>query len=141
MLVEEVLLVELVEQREAALEPGELAEVLQQPQADGVKGTEVHLVQIELDTQIDQPIGDARSQLACGLVGKSDDKQRFRRDAFLRDEIDDALDQRESLARSRPCDDEHRAISGQNGGKLLGIGFGLKQWSESSHSMCTQLSN
>jgi hypothetical protein len=49
VLVQKVLLVELVEQREAALEPGELAVVFQQPQADGVEGAEVHLVQVEFD--------------------------------------------------------------------------------------------
>ncbi|MCY1528145.1 hypothetical protein D9M68_632400 [compost metagenome] len=133
-LVQKVLLVELIEQREAALEPGELAEVLQQPQADGVEGAEVHLVQIELDAQIGQPVGNARGQLARGLVGEGDDKQRLRSDAFLRDEIDDALDQREGFTGTGACDDEHRAIGGEDGFELLGVGLGLKGGGAAGHS-------
>ena len=98
MLVEEVLLVELVEQREAALEPGEFAVILQHAQADGVERAEVHLVQVELDVQLGQPVGDAGGQLARCLVGEGDDQQRLGRDALVGDEIDDPLDQREGLA-------------------------------------------
>src|SRR5690606_16194459 len=98
VLVEEVLLVELVEQRKAALEPSKFAELLQQPQADGVERAEVHLVQVELNAQLGQTIRNASRQLARGLVGEGDNQQRLGGDAFLRDEIDNALDQREGLA-------------------------------------------
>jgi len=83
--VEGVLLVELVEQREAALEVGELAKDLQQPQADRVERAQVHLVQGELDAQIAQPVGDAGRQLARGLVGEGDDEERLGRDALVGD--------------------------------------------------------
>lgn len=71
-------------------------------------------------------MGDARGQLARGLVGEGDDKQRLGFDAFVRDEMDDALDQCKSLAGTRPRDDEHRAIGGKDGFELLRVGFGLK---------------
>ena len=120
-LVQEVLLVELVEQREAALEPGELAEVLQDAQADRVEGAEVHLVQVELDAQLGQPVRDAGGQLARCLVGEGDDQQRLGGDAFVGDEIDDALDQREGLARARPRDDEYRAIVARMASSCCGL--------------------
>ena len=99
-----------------------------------MKGAEVHLVQIELDVQIGKAVRDARGQLARGLVGEGDDKQRLRRDAFLRDEIDDALDQREGLAGAGARDDEHRAFGGEDGFELLWVGLGLEGGRASRHS-------
>lgn len=97
-LVQKVLLVELIEQREAALEPGELSVVLQQPQTDGVEGAEVHLVQVELDAQIGQPIGDARGQLARGLVRKRHYEQGLWSNSLVRNKVDNPFNQCERLA-------------------------------------------
>ena len=132
-LVQEVLLVELVKQREAAFEPGELAEVLQDAQADRVEGAEVHLVQVELDAQLGQPVRDAGGQFACRLVGEGDDEQRFGRDPLMLDEVDDSLNERERLTGSRPCNDEYRAFSREDGFELLGIRFTFQRWGDATH--------
>ena len=121
MLVKKILLIELVKQGEATLESGELSVIFQQPQTNGVERAEVHLIQIELDVQLGQSVGDASGQLACGFVGESDNQQRLRDNPFLCDEIDDTLDQRKGLARAGARDDEHRAIGGEDGFELLGI--------------------
>ncbi len=99
-----------------------------------MEGAEVHLVQVELDVQLGQPIGDAGSELARGLVGEGDDQQRLGGDPLVCDEINDAFYQREGLARPGPGNDEHRAFGGQNGFKLLGIGLGLEGVGVGGHS-------
>ncbi|MCY1394485.1 hypothetical protein D9M71_94060 [compost metagenome] len=100
-----------------------------------MEGAEVHLVQVELDVQLGQPIGDAGSELARGLVGEGDDQQRLGGYPLVGDEIDNALDQCEGFARPGPGDDEHRTIGGQNGFKLLWVGLGLEGGGIGSHSV------
>src|SRR3546814_20234355 len=75
-----------------------------------MEGAKVHLVQVELDAQLAQPVGDAGGQLARSLVRECDYDQRLGGDALARDEIDDALTQRECLASTRACVDEYRAV-------------------------------
>lgn len=99
-----------------------------------MESAEVHLVQVELDVQLGEPVGDPGGQLARGLVGEGDDQQRLGRDALVGNEIDDALDQREGFARSGPGDDEHRAIGGQDCFQLLWICLGLEGGQASGHA-------
>ena len=76
----------------------------EQAQANGVEGAEVHFVQIELDAQLGQSVGDAGSELARCLIGESDDQQRLGRDSLVRDEIDDTLDKGERFSGARTRD-------------------------------------
>ena len=122
-LVEEVLLIELIEQREAALEPSELPEILEDAQAYRVERAKVHLVQVELDAQLAQSVGDAGRQLARSLIGERNDEQRLRGDVHMHYQVDDSLNERESLARTRPRDNKNGAIRRMNGLKLLRIGL------------------
>src|SRR3546814_21059152 len=85
-----------------------------------MEGAKVHLVQVELDAQLAQPVGDAGGQLARSLVRECDYEQRLGGDALVRDEIDDALNQRECLACTRACDDVYRAVGRNDGLAQIG---------------------
>lgn len=88
----------LVKQCKAAFEPSELLMLLQQAQANGVKGAKVHLVQVELYAQLCQSVGNTRSQLARRLFREGHSQQGLWRHTFARDEVDKMLDQGERLA-------------------------------------------
>lgn len=114
-LIEKILLVELVHHREVALEPRVLAVLLQPTQTNRVERPQVHLIEIEGDVFLIQPVGDARRQFLRRLVGEGDHQQVFRRHAFVLDQVDNALDEREGLAGAGASDDQERAIGGGDG--------------------------
>jgi hypothetical protein len=88
--------------------------VFDQSQANGVERSEIHLVQVEGHAEFDQAIRNAGAQLPGRLVGERHDEDRFGVDPFFRDEIDNALNERERFPGSGASDDEQRPFGGKD---------------------------
>jgi hypothetical protein len=122
VLVEEVLLVELVPDGVVALQAREVAVVVEQAQADTVKGAEVNLVEVDPDAERQQAVGDAGGELGGGLLGEGDDEDGLGRGALDGDQVDDALDHGEGLPGPGAGDDQQRPLAVRDGPALRGVG-------------------
>ena len=73
-------------------------------------------------SRLEMRVVSSRAALSVKVTTNSDSGAT----PFVRDEVDDALDQRERLARARAGDDQHRAVGGQDGFELLRVGLAFE---------------
>ena len=109
--IDGVALVEIVERLVVFLEAGELRIVLENAQKERVHRADVHLVRRNLQPLLHEPTRDARQQFLRGFLGERGDEDRFRLDATRANKMDDALDNRHRLARTRTGNDQERTIN------------------------------
>ena len=113
-LAHDLLLVVLVEDREAGLVAERRAVLAQEAGAHVVERAAPHAVHAGHER-----LG-AREHLARGAVRERQQEDARGRHALL-DEVGDAVDERAGLARARRREDEHRAVRRRRGGALLGV--------------------
>ena len=72
--------------------------------------TNVHLIDVELDTAGGELVGDSRYKLLCGLFGKCRNKNVRRIDVLFLHKVRDTLNESERLPSSRTCGDKERPL-------------------------------
>ena len=108
-------LVLLVGDAKARLEKHGGAEFAKELRAERVDGSAFDLLGRRAEPRL-EPVGD----LAGGLVGEREGADAIGLESFVLDQIPDALDEAEGLARARAREDEHRMRRGLDGAPLGG---------------------
>ncbi len=87
---------------ESRLEPDARTELPQQLRTEGMDRSALHKVHARAK------LLETRGDLISRLIGKCEDADSFRVDSKFLDEVSNALDEAERLARTRPGEDEDR---------------------------------
>ena len=73
--------------------------------------TNVHLIDVELDTVGGELVGDSRYKLLCGLFGKCCNKNARRIDVLFLHKVGDTLNESERFSGPWPRGDKERPLS------------------------------
>ena len=82
---------------------------------------DIHLVRRDLQALIHKAARNARQKLLCRFLRKGRDEDRLRQHIALADQVHHALDNRHSLARARPGNDQKRTVNMVDDLQLLWI--------------------
>lgn len=88
---DEIFLIEIIEQPEVTVEPGEFPVILKDTEEEGVERADVHFVEIDGDVLGKELRRNTGYEFFCGFFREGWDENILGFDTFL-DEIDDAID-------------------------------------------------